>query len=972
MKCLQLTILCFCWNSAISSHLINLHLEYEWLGGGKFLITAKRYRFCDTPLNQPSVQFSSSLCFAFPFSLQLIAKNSVEFGCPLVASTINCASGSSLSFEEAIYQDTLALTAAQLACSDWKLFASSCCRYSMIDNLPSSGGLNYYLDLPLVYSNNSPKYTSIPILLIAAGEEFHYNPGAYDPDGDSLAYQLVPTQTLGGMPVSYIFPYSLTSPFGISSPFAFDATTGSISGVPASPCHAMIQIQVLEYRCGTLIGYSNHEIFVKAISNTGTVEIPFVKGGGYDTIYNGIAIDTNSFFVIPGDTISFSIFASDQNPGDTLHFLVQAVTFPSGATLTQSGINPATGLFFWNTSPADSGYYGFTITVTDSSCQYMNKNIYFFEIWVGSPGFPAPAVPGLSATFVPPSGFNFSSASIDLTVNGTGPFFYFWTNGMVVEDPNGIPGGTYSVTVFNNSCSASLTINIPACTADATITPDSLVCGTVAILQALPGMSTYTWCSGQTTSAIVATSSGSYCVLVSDTLGCLNADTVNLTFYPTAFVTLGPDTVLCFQNSFLLSPGSSFQSYLWSPGMSTNSSLLVTSGWTYSVAIVDTNGCPASDSITVQFSNPTVNLGADQYICPGSTVTLFGQAGFASWSWSNGTTNQNTMVGPGNYVLIATDSGGCAASDTVNIFFKNISVSLGADTSICPGGSVILDPGAGYVFYNWCGGQTSQTIAVNLPGSYCIQVTDSGGCFLKDTMNVFFQNLNVNLGSDTIICPGDSLTLDPGTGFQSYQWCGGQTAQTKVVKTAGTYCVNVTNFSGCLGSDTINVGVAQPGVAFTSSGAGLSIVFTAISNSAQSWNWDFGDGSSPSGLSSPLHNYANAGTFTVCLTITDTNGCQADTCEDITVPFLNRQEEGDYFVIISPNPATNHINIDWVGELPEMSEIRISDLTGRLIRIEKPCNCRHQEIVLEGFVPGVYLLGLGTPEHRKYFKFNLF
>lgn len=50
----------------------------------------------------------------------------------------------------------------------------------------------------------------------------------------------------------------------------------------------------------------------------------------------------------------------------------------------------------------------------------------------------------------------------------------------------------------------------------------------------------------------------------------------------------------------------------------------------------------------------------------------------------------------------------------------------------------------------------------------------------------------------------------------------------------------------------------------------------------QSWNWDFGDGSS-SGDQNPTHSYSSAGSKTVTLTIYDINGCSASTTYDVTI-----------------------------------------------------------------------------------------
>ena len=64
----------------------------------------------------------------------------------------------------------------------------------------------------------------------------------------------------------------------------------------------------------------------------------------------------------------------------------------------------------------------------------------------------------------------------------------------------------------------------------------------------------------------------------------------------------------------------------------------------------------------------------------------------------------------------------------------------------------------------------------------------------------------VNLGSDTAICQGYSLTLDAGNPGYDYQWSTGDTTQQITVSNAGTYSVTVTNpISNCSSTDNITI-----------------------------------------------------------------------------------------------------------------------------------------------------------------------
>jgi len=72
---------------------------------------------------------------------------------------------------------------------------------------------------------------------------------------------------------------------------------------------------------------------------------------------------------------------------------------------------------------------------------------------------------------------------------------------------------------------------------------------------------------------------------------------------------------------------------------------------------------------------------------------------------------------------------------------------------------------------------------------------------------------------------------------------------------------------------------------FTYQVSGLTVSFTDASTSSYtltSWLWNFGD-SQTSTSQNPAHTYAAAGTYYVCLTITDSHGCHNTSCQHVTV-----------------------------------------------------------------------------------------
>ena len=93
------------------------------------------------------------------------------------------------------------------------------------------------------------------------------------------------------------------------------------------------------------------------------------------------------------------------------------------------------------------------------------------------------------------------------------------------------------------------------------------------------------------------------------------------------------------------------------------------------------------------------------------------------------------------------------------------------------------------------------------PGDYYDYYTPVEGC---DSIVITHLTINtpvVNLGPNTTICAGEILTLDAENIGATYLWSTGATTQTINVSATGTYSVTITDASGCVASDAINVTV---------------------------------------------------------------------------------------------------------------------------------------------------------------------
>lgn len=104
--------------------------------------------------------------------------------------------------------------------------------------------------------------------------------------------------------------------------------------------------------------------------------------------------------------------------------------------------------------------------------------------------------------------------------------------------------------------------------------------------------------------------------------------------------------------------------------------------------------------------------------------------------------------------------------------------------------------------------QNPLPMSYNTTGTYNISLSVNEGLPSQSSLCkdiVVISTSNVNLGNDTSVCQGNTLTLNAGNPGYSYLWNTLQTSQTINVTSSGTYSVIVSNGSGCIGYDTINV-----------------------------------------------------------------------------------------------------------------------------------------------------------------------
>lgn len=365
-----------------------------------------------------------------------------------------------------------------------------------------------------------------------------------------------------------------------------------------------------------------------------------------------------------------------------------------------------------------------------------------------------------------------------------------------------------------------------------------------------------------------------YILSVTDSAGCVVTDTVPVTVNPGPDIELGNDTTICNKDTITLDAGTGYLNYFWSNGASTTSINAYLSTL-YFVSVFDLFGCIGTDTLLLSF-HPSflLDLGNDTGICAGESI-IFNAGNFENYLWNTGDTNLAiTVNSAGNFSVEVTDTNGCSYNDTILLYVNpNPIFSLGNDTSICPEANLELDPGGGYTSYLWNDNSIDQTLAATDSGTYFVKVSNEFNCFNSDTMIVsVFLKPTVNLGPDTNICLGNSMTLNAGNGFSDYLWNTTSSSSAISVISGGTYIVTVTNADGCTDADTIFIN-QNPALSAGASSTdvkcyGMNDGFSTISANGGTFPFSY---LWSNGQTSPTATLLVNGIYSA--TVTDSKGC---------------------------------------------------------------------------------------------------
>jgi len=347
-----------------------------------------------------------------------------------------------------------------------------------------------------------------------------------------------------------------------------------------------------------------------------------------------------------------------------------------------------------------------------------------------------------------------------------------------------------------------------------------------------------------------------------------------------------------------------------------------------------------------------------------------------SWAPSGQTTQTITGLSAGNYSVTVTDSNGCSATDLITITQPiPVVIPISGNSALCVGQCTTLSASGGTTYW-WNTGATTSSITAcpTITTTFSVIGADANGCTNSDSVIVTVNPIPIaTTTGNTTICIGNNAVLT-AFGGTTYMWSMGATTSSIAVSPTATttYSVIATN-STCSDTTSVTVTVDSSSASLTMTKDTVNPLLwyiqpTITGTAPFTYLWDFGDGNT-STLSTPTHNYAIAGHYAICLTVTDANGCSSSTCDStykisasgliqnliVLNPLTGIEENSVSVNSVFPNPANNSITIS-LSQFVK-GELKITDITGREVYNEK-VNADNIKVDVSNLPTGYYTLSI--------------
>jgi gliding motility-associated-like protein len=433
----------------------------------------------------------------------------------------------------------------------------------------------------------------------------------------------------------------------------------------------------------------------------------------------------------------------------------------------------------------------------------------------------------------------------DSLINSTGDFSLYSlganTYNILITDAFGcFINDSYTISEFNEIVVSDSVVDLSCYESDDGQVYISVLGGS--------GFYEYSWNNGASSSSLSNLTIGTYVLSINDSYGCLAYDTVNV-FQPDPLQLsiVQTNDASCngssdADGSISVSGGTPAYQYLWSVGLSTDSTISNVPSGTYTVMVTDANNC--QDDIEVIFEEPSiVTLKVDD---------IFNNLCFGD---SLGSITLSAYGGTPNYVTYFIES----SSGIINSQSSNMFTNLLSDNY-----NVWVEDANGCLSVKLISEKVGEPGKIELTS-----ILTPSSCFGSNdgNINLIFENgvapYNYQLSNITGI-------FDTGIVFQH--------SDSLIVENLsdGDYYFKVMDYNNC--KDSISVKITQPNEIIADFSInedlileGNNVTVTNLSSGADYFSWNFGDDSNNSNAFELTYKYKKQGNFIIELIASNSN-----------------------------------------------------------------------------------------------------